>query len=227
MHGKKHQYIVMFFSFVVMVVFLISCTTANRSHQPTEAPGDRSVLQDRIPTPTPSPPAKASPTPAATPAPAPDSAPLPTKPGGPPALLPTGKVILVSLSQQWLYAYEDGKLVFDHAVETGRPELPTPTGTFTILEKSQDVVFTSPWPKDSPYYYEPTPINYAMLFKEGGFFLHDAPWHVQFGPGSNEPHQLPDGSWETGSHGCVGMPIPDAQRLYEWLPVGTPVIISN
>jgi lipoprotein-anchoring transpeptidase ErfK/SrfK len=134
---------------------------------------------------------------------------------------------VVSLSHQWLYAYEDGRLAFDHAVETGRPELPTPTGSFSILEKSRDVVFTSPWPKDSPHYYEPTPINYAMLFKEGGFFLHDAPWHVQFGPGSNVPHQLPDGSWETGSHGCVGMPIPDAKRLYEWLPVGTPVIIRN
>jgi lipoprotein-anchoring transpeptidase ErfK/SrfK len=133
----------------------------------------------------------------------------------------------VSLSQQWLYAYMDGKLVFDHAVETGRPELPTPTGTFTVMEKMRDVTFTSPWPKDSPHYYEPTPVNHALLFKEGGFFLHDASWHVQFGPGSNVPHQLPDGSWETGSHGCVGMPIPDAERVYAWAPVGTPVIISS
>ncbi|MFL5659134.1 MAG: L,D-transpeptidase [Ktedonobacteraceae bacterium] len=23
------------------------------------------------------------------------------------------------------------------------------------------------------------------------------------------------------------MPIPDAKRLYEWLPVGTPVVIRN
>jgi hypothetical protein len=38
------------------------------------------------------------------------------------------------------------------------------------------------------------------------------------------PHQLPDGSWETDSHGCVGMPIPDAKRLYDWTPVGTPII---
>jgi lipoprotein-anchoring transpeptidase ErfK/SrfK len=227
MYAKKHQSIVMCFLFVVMVVFLSACATANRSNQSANTLGDRSVLQDKIPTPTPSPPLKASPSPVATPAPAPDTAPLPVKPGAPSAPLPTGKVIVVSMSQQWLYAYEDGKLVFDHAVETGRPELPTPTGSFTILDKSRDVVFTSPWPKDSPYYYEPTPINYAMLFKEGGFFLHDASWHVQFGPGSNVPHQLPDGSLETGSHGCVGMPIPDAQRLYAWLPVGTPVIIRN
>jgi len=226
MYGKKHQCIVMFF-LVIMLVSITACTTGKRSDQSASIPPHTFGSQDKIATPTPSPPPKASPTPVATPAPVPDSAPLPAKPGLPPAPLPTGKVILVSLSQQWLYAYEDGKLVFDHAVETGRPELPTPTGSFTVLEKSQDVVFTSPWPKDSPHYYEPTPINYAMLFKEGGFFLHDTPWHVQFGPGSNVPHQLPDGSWETGSHGCVGMPIPDAKRLYEWLPVGTPVIISN
>lgn len=133
----------------------------------------------------------------------------------------------MSLSGQWLYAYADSSLAFDNAVETGRPELPTPAGRFSVLEKLRDVTFTSSWPQDSPYYYEPTHINYALLFKEGGYFLHDAWWHVQFGPGSNVPHQLPDGSWETGSHGCVGMPIPDAKRLYDWTPVGTPVIIRN
>jgi lipoprotein-anchoring transpeptidase ErfK/SrfK len=145
----------------------------------------------------------------------------------PPPPLSTGKVILVSLSKQWLYAYADGILVFDNAVETGRPELPTPTGRFSVLMKARGLTFTSPWPVGSPYYYEPTYINYALLFKEGGFFLHDAWWHVKFGPGSNVPHQLPDGSWETGSHGCVGMPIPDAKRLYDWTPVGTPVVIRD
>lgn len=145
----------------------------------------------------------------------------------PAAPSPTGKVILVSLSGQWLYAYAEGVLAFDNAVETGRPELPTPAGTFSVLEKLRDVTFTSPWPPGSPNYYEPTHINYALLFKEGGYFLHDAWWHVQFGPGSNVPHQLPDGGWETGSHGCVGMPIPEAKRLYEWAPLGTPVIIRS
>ena len=136
-------------------------------------------------------------------------------------------MILVSLSGQWLYAYADGTPAFDNAVETGRPELPTPSGTFSVLEKLRGVTFTSRWPPGSPDYYEPTYINYALLFKSGGYFLHDAWWHVQFGPGSNVPHQLPDGRWETGSHGCIGMPIPDAKRLYEWASVGTPVIIRN
>lgn len=231
MSVKKHHPIVIVCLFVILLLFLTACVTSNRSQQPTSTPVDRSALQDRIPASTPSPPAKPSPTPATTPVAAPDppldQAPAPHQPGVPLAPVSTGRAVLVSLSQQWLYAYEDGKLVFDHAVETGRPELPTPTGSFTIMQKSRDIVFTSPWPQDSPYYYAPTPINYALLFKEGGFFLHDASWHVQFGPGSNVPHQLPDGSWETGSHGCVGMPIPDAERLFAWLPVGAPVTISN
>jgi hypothetical protein len=67
-------------------------------------------------------------------------------------------------------------------------------------------------PPESPNYYESTYINYALLFKAGGYFLHNAWWHVKFGPGSNVPHQLPDGSWETGSHGCVGMPWSAWQR---------------
>ena len=185
--------------------------------------------QDQIPPPVSTPTPAETRTPDATPLPAkpPLAAAVPVQAGVPPAPSLSGKVILVSLSQQWLYAYEDGKMVFDHAVETGRPELPTPAGTFSVMEKMQDVMFTSPWEEGSPFYYEPTPVNHALLFKEGGFFLHDAPWHEQFGPGSNEPHQLPDGRWETGSHGCVGMPLADAERLYAWASVGTPVMIRG
>jgi lipoprotein-anchoring transpeptidase ErfK/SrfK len=85
-------------------------------------------------------------TPTAVPSPSPQPMPTPTAPGTPPAPLPIGKVILVSLEDQWLYAYADGALTFDNAVETGRPELPTPTGTFSVLEKLRDVTFSSPWP---------------------------------------------------------------------------------
>jgi lipoprotein-anchoring transpeptidase ErfK/SrfK len=216
--------------FVALLLVLAGCGTNQAPGQPgaiaTGTPIQQGGTAIASPTPT-----SCSTTPTATPtpipSPAPRPSPTPAKPGVPPAPLPTGKVILVSLSGQWLYAYADGALAFDNAVETGRPELPTPSGTFSVLEKLRDVTFTSPWPPGSPNYYEPTHINYALLFKAGGYFLHDAWWHVKFGPGSNVPHQLPDGSWETGSHGCVGMPIPDAKRLYDWTPVGTPVIIRT
>jgi lipoprotein-anchoring transpeptidase ErfK/SrfK len=204
--------------------------------------------QDQIPTPTLAPNATATlePTLPPTRTPTPRPAAIPAAP------VEIGKVVLVSLSRQQLYAYRDGALAFTFTVETGRPELPTPTGVYHVYLKAcsdkrwtsnsaptashnaQCVehqgdgfqeVFNSPWPQGSPYWYAPTHINYAMEFLEGGYYLHDAWWHSWFGPGSNTPHKLPNGSWETGSHGCVGMRIADAERLYAWVTIGTPVYI--
>ena len=188
-----------------------------------------SVPSPAAPTPscTPTPAATSTPTDIPTPTPSPTPKPSPSPSGIPPAPIASGQVVLVSLSHQWLYAYQDGHYDFDSAVETGMPDLATPTGHFSILTKQRDVTFISPWPKGSPYWYAPTKVTYAMLFRSGGYYLHDAWWHVVFGPGGNVPHQLPDGGWETGSHGCVGMPVPAAARLYAWVRLGTPVIIVS
>jgi lipoprotein-anchoring transpeptidase ErfK/SrfK len=137
------------------------------------------------------------------------------------------KVIVVDESKQWLSAYEDGKLVFDTPVTTGRPELETPTGTFKIRSKLSPKVFVSPWPIDSPYYYTSFTAHYAMYFLEGGFYLHDTPDRKMYGPGSNVPHTLPDGTEETGSHGCINVPLDALTQLYEWAPVGTELQIKG
>lgn len=238
---------------LVLALTLAACApqagpTANVTPTATSAPADG---QDIIPSPTPTTLPTPTPTaqPTATPKPAPTATPAPNIPPAPSA---NGRVILVSLARQRLYAYENGALAFTFTVETGRPELPTPTGVFHIFVKNcsdlrwtnnsaptakhnvncvehngdgHQAVFISPWPKGSPNWYAPTHINYGLEFKEGGFYLHDAWWHVMFGPGANTPHQLPDGSWETGSHGCIGMRISDAERLYGWARIGTTVYV--
>ena len=145
--------------------------------------------------------------------------------GGVPQM--AGKVILVSLAQQWLWAYQDQQLVYATVVTTGRPELPTPTGTFQVIWKVTDTEFISPWPVGSIYYYSPVHVNYAMLFLDGGFFLHDATWRHYFGPGTNVPHTNPDGTQETGSHGCVEMPLGAAAWLYGWSPYYTTILIRG
>lgn len=136
-----------------------------------------------------------------------------------------GQVVIVSLSKQQLWAYQNGQLVMTSLVTTGMPQLPTPTGTFHIMMKEADVWFYSPWPYGSPYYYSPEHINYAMLFRAGGFYIHDAPWRETFGPGTNVPHTEPDGTTATGSHGCVNMPTSTAAQLYRWIGVGATVVI--
>jgi len=138
-----------------------------------------------------------------------------------------GREILVNLTKQHLYAYQDGQVQFDFDISSGRPELPTPVGRWHVLYKATNITFYSPWPQGSEFYYYPTHINYALNFREGGFYLHDAWWRHSFGPGSNVYHQNPDGTWETGSHGCVGMTIDNAAKLYNWTPVGTTVLVTR
>jgi lipoprotein-anchoring transpeptidase ErfK/SrfK len=136
-----------------------------------------------------------------------------------------GHVIVVSLSKQWLYAYRNGQLVFNTAIMSGRPQLPTPIGTFHVFAKLSPTTFYSPFPKSSPYWYAPTHINYALEFLAGGFFLHDSWWHSVYGPGTNGWHYDPRFGWQWGSHGCVAMPISAAAWLYNWAPIGTTVEI--
>jgi lipoprotein-anchoring transpeptidase ErfK/SrfK len=218
--------IVRLFLLASALIITAACGTSNGAVRPTASATTATATPSCSPTPVAPTPTQV-PSPTATPKPTPKPTPTqPPKPAGvPPAPVAQGKVVLVNLTRQWLYAYQDGRYVFDNAVETGMPELPTPTGHFSVLSKQRDLTFISPWPEGSPYWYAPTHVSYAMLFRQGGYYLHDAWWHVLFGPGANVPHQLPDGRWETGSHGCVGMPVSAAQRLYGWVAIGTPVII--
>lgn len=136
------------------------------------------------------------------------------------------QAIMVSLAEQRLRAYQDGQLAMWTYVTTGRPELPTVTGHFAIYAKMTPVEFVSPWPPGSPYYYPPTWATYWMPFYEG-YGLHDAWWRHRFGPGTNVSGNGPRSLEPTGSHGCVNMPFASAQWLWNWAPIGTPVVVYN
>ncbi|HEX4208325.1 MAG TPA: L,D-transpeptidase [Ktedonobacteraceae bacterium] len=139
----------------------------------------------------------------------------------------SGPVIVVSLNEQALRAYVNGKLVNSFQVTTGQPNLPTPPGTWWIEGKQHPTVFKSNAPKNSPEWYPPTPIAYAMQYHSNGYFFHTADWRTQFGPGTNFPHQDPDGDpfAGQGSHGCINMSTANSQWLYGFVSVYTHVII--
>lgn len=246
---------------LLLALLLAACSVdpsliGSGTRAPTAPPSaeDQDIIA--APTATPIIPTPTAPAPTVAPTVAPTATPTakPLPPGVPAAPSTKGRVILVSLERQQLYAYDDGAFVFTIMVETGRPELPTPTGVYTVYYKDcsdlrwqsnkaptathnaycgehngdrHQVVFSSPWPEGSPNWYAPTHINYALLFRDGGFYLHDAWWHEKFGPGGNVPHQLANGEWETGSHGCVGMPTAAAETLYRWAAIGTAVYIRH
>lgn len=132
------------------------------------------------------------------------------------------KRIVVSLSQQKLWAYDGDRVVKTSLVTTGNRALPTPRGTYAIMAKFHPFTFHSPWPRSSQFYYPPSKVSYALLFRDGGYFLHDAPWRSAFGPGTNAALGTP-GSNFTGTHGCVNTPPDVAAWLYDWAPDGTVV----
>jgi hypothetical protein len=130
------------------------------------------------------------------------------------------RAIYVSLGRQELRAYEGGRLVRQTLVTTGRPELPTITGSFSVLRKNSPWIMHSPFPYGSPYWYPDTRVSYVLWFDDGGYGLHDAYWRHRYGPGTNGPGTA------GGTHGCVNIPYADTVWLYDWAPVGTPVTVG-
>ncbi|MGB6772360.1 MAG: L,D-transpeptidase, partial [Candidatus Dormiibacterota bacterium] len=132
-----------------------------------------------------------------------------------------GKSIYVSISLQEMVFYDNGCVVNATPVTTGRPQLPTPTGTFSIFLKEGPVEFVSGYPPSSPYYYSPVMIQYAMEFLSGGYFIHNAPWEDtdDYGPGSQDDNVI-------ASHGCVHTPLATMAWAYTWTSIGTPVVIT-
>lgn len=137
-----------------------------------------------------------------------------------------GKVILISIAQQHLWAFENGRLVLQTPVTTGRPGADTPTGTYDVLVKYSPYRFVSPYPPGHEFYYEPVDSNYSLRITWNGHHIHDAPWRSDFGPGTNLPHNNSSGQWATGSIGCVNVPTSAMAQLYNWADEGIQVTIQ-
>jgi lipoprotein-anchoring transpeptidase ErfK/SrfK len=116
-----------------------------------------------------------------------------------------GKVIRVVLSEQRLYAHEDGKLARSTLISSGLYGTPTPIGTFSVRNKIPYHVMAG-----AGYYLPDVP--HSMYFY-GLYALHGAYWHNNFG--------------NPMSHGCVNLPLGEAEWLFNWAEVGTPVEIVS
>lgn len=113
--------------------------------------------------------------------------------------------IEVDLSDQKLYAWEGNKLFLETLVSTGLPGTPTPQGEFRIWIKLRATKMEGG--QGRGYYYLPN-VPYVMFFENSeiaswrGYSLHGTYWHSDFG--------------KPKSHGCVNLPTPIAQQLYQW-----------
>ncbi len=138
------------------------------------------------------------------------------------------QVLVVSLAEQAMRVYQDGKLVNSYHVTTGRQELPSLPGVWSVLDRRSPVIFTAAEPKSSPFWFPDTPISYAILYHFGGYFVHDAPWRANFGPGTQFPHQDASGTTAynfDGSHGCINLQESDAGWVYNHTGWDTSIVI--
>ncbi len=142
--------------------------------------------------------------------------------------LSSKQVLIVSLAEQAMRVYQNGTLVNSYYVTTGRQELPSLPGVWSVLDRRSPVIFTAAEPKSSPFWFPDTPINYAILYHFGGYFVHDAPWRANFGPGTQFPHQDASGTTAfnfDGSHGCINLQESDAGWIYKHTDWNTSIVI--
>jgi hypothetical protein len=133
------------------------------------------------------------------------------------------KSVIVSFTDQHVWAFEGPKLVMDNAVTTGIRgigDFGTDFGPMKILHKDHPWKFQSPWPKGSPHWYPDTVVQWTAFFTSTGEAFHDASWQPDstLGPGSQYTQGLQ-------SHGCIHLPADKAEWMYNWAAIGMPVIV--
>lgn len=122
----------------------------------------------------------------------------------------------VDLTAQHMWYLENGTVVFESDVVTGKGSTPTPPGVYNILEKLSPTVLIGnidPVTKEPEYR---SPVDFWMRVTWSGIGFHDATWQPAFGG---------DVYLWNGSHGCINMPYYNAQQLYSILQIGTPVVV--
>jgi lipoprotein-anchoring transpeptidase ErfK/SrfK len=131
----------------------------------------------------------------------------------------SGKVLVVSFSEQAMRVYENGQLIKSFLVVTGMPGNPSLPGVWWVQNRRTDMEFTSGKKEGEEGYYPPTPIAYAMLYHSGEYYIHESWWRTQYGPTKQFPHLDPGGTEfaQRGSHGCVNMSTEDVQWVYNYV----------
>ena len=117
------------------------------------------------------------------------------------------KWIDINLTSKTVTAYEGATAVHGPvSVVDGADATPTVTGTYRIYQQNETQTMRGENADGSNYVTEGVPwISYFYQ----GYALHGAPWRSSFG--------------YSGSHGCLNMPVGEAQWIFDWSTIGTTV----
>ena len=113
------------------------------------------------------------------------------------------RLVIVNISQNKIYLYKNGKLIWSRSVASGKPSTPSPVGQFTVVNKVNN--------------------SNGVLGKAYGtrwMGLSKAHYGIH---GTSNPNSIS----KYASHGCIRLNNTDVNYLYSNISVGTRVIISN
>ena len=115
----------------------------------------------------------------------------------------------INLTAQHLFFYKNGSLVVESDFVSGNisKNYDTPTGIYGLTYKQKDAVL-----KGENY---ASPVDFWMPFCNN-VGMHDASWRSSFGGGIYKT---------SGSHGCINLPRSAAQKIFENIEEGDPVIV--
>lgn len=116
--------------------------------------------------------------------------------------IPAGPVVItVDLKAETLSVFRGGYEIGVAAILFGATDKPSPTGVFPILEKDADHVSGT---------YDNAPMPYMLRLTRDGVAIHGS-----------------DVQWGYATHGCIGVPIPFARKLFGAARVGDVVIVTS
>ena len=127
------------------------------------------------------------------------------------AKAPPKKEIRVDVDEQTLSALENSEPVYTFDIVSGKPDKETLSGTFKIARKHENYV-SKTYGSEMPY---------TMFFTDDGKAIHG----TNVATLSSYLHAYLTES--VGSQGCVGLTDDNAKLLFDWAPVGTPVVVVS
>lgn len=113
--------------------------------------------------------------------------------------------IVIDLSIQKAYALEDGHIVFQGRISSGKKGRETPNGVYNIMQKKRHHK-SNLWPKPNGGAKMP----YMMRLTNSGIAMH-------LGYVPNRP----------ASHGCIRLQKGFAKKMFRWARVGTKVVVEG
>ena len=116
--------------------------------------------------------------------------------------VPAGKTwVRVDLKSQLISVYRSGHEIGTAVILYGADEKETPNGTFPVLAKIKDHRSAT---------YDNAPMPYTLRLTNDGVAIHGS-----------------DVRWGRATHGCVGVPIEFAQKLFGQVSKGDQVVIIS